>query len=559
MKPSILAVIVLYKTVARYSASVTSLKHALQATSKDSVQLHVLLIDNSPVGGAAPRLFENEVYIGVPENAGLAYAYNRGMLFAQEKGCEWLLTLDQDTSLPENFLSGLLEVIRLVGDDPQIAAIVPRISGDGRTLSPYTFRWGALPTWFPQGYSGVTDQTTYALNSASLFRLSALRQAGGYDSRFWLDASDHSMFHSLAAHGKRTYVAGGIHVQHALSVLDKSSPMSEARYENMLAAESAFWDLHMGPLARAERNVRLFGWLIRQCLRGQSELSHISLRYLVLRLLRTRRYRLARWGSGLSSSRKSTRESEAPRPMISVCMASYNGERYIEEQIRSILPQLGLNDELVVVDDGSSDSTRERIMKFGDRRIRLITQATNRGVVETFEHAVRSAVGDILFLCDGDDIWAPDKVEKVLLAFASNPEATVVCTGMKLIDENGEGIEESDYMKHREFNASLMANLVRNQFQGSAMAFRSQLLSLILPFPKGRLLLHDAWIGLCNIIWGGDTVYIAEPLLHYRRHTGNASQRLCLKEQIMKRVRLIVALVARWPRGGKHLPGAPAS
>jgi glycosyltransferase involved in cell wall biosynthesis len=559
MKPSILAVIVLYKTAALDSVSATSLKRALTTVGQGNVRFQVLFFDNSPVAGVAPGMFENEDYVSVPENAGLACAYNRGMLIAEKEGFEWLLTLDQDTSLPEDFLVGMVEGIGLAGDDAQIAGIVPQIFGSGRRLSPYTFRWGAVPKWFPPDCSGVMDRATYALNSASLFRLSALRQVGGYDNRFWLDASDHMMFHALAAYGKRIYVAGEIHVQHALSVLDKGTSMPGARYENMLAAESAFWDLHMGLLAHGERNLKLFVRLMRQCLRGESELRNISFRYLGLRLLRTRRYRLARWESKLPNPPKDAIEPEPPKPMISVCMASYNGERYIEEQIRSILPQLAMSDELVVVDDASSDSTRERIMRFGDARVRLIAQAKNRGVVETFEHAVRSAVGDILFLCDGDDIWAPEKVEKVVHAFAVDPDAMVVCTGMKLIDENGEDIDGSDYLEHRRFSASLSANFVRNQFQGSAMAFRSQLLSVILPFPKGRLLLHDAWIGSCNIIWGGETIYIAEPLLHYRRHSSNASQRLNLRDQLMKRVQLIVALATRCLRGSKRMPVAPVS
>ncbi|MFY9676312.1 MAG: glycosyltransferase, partial [Terriglobales bacterium] len=90
-------------------------------------------------------------------------------------------------------------------------------------------------------------------------------------------------------------------------------------------------------------------------------------------------------------------------------MATYNGERFVVEQLASILPQLGPEDEVVVIDDKSSDSTRELVAGFGDARIRLIDHRERQGVVSSFDHAVRSASGDILFLCDQDDIWAPDK------------------------------------------------------------------------------------------------------------------------------------------------------
>ena len=199
----------------------TSLARALEAAGRENLRLHVVLFDNGPLASGAPGIFEEEVYISAPQNAGIANAYNAGLLIAQERGFDWLLTLDQDTFLPEDFLSRLIDAVLLVHGDPQIAGIVPQMRGAGRILSPYSFRWGAIPTWFPSGYRGVPSEATYALNSASLLRVSVLRQVGGHDRRFWLDASDHAIYHALAAHGKRIYVAGDIQVQHKLSLLDR--------------------------------------------------------------------------------------------------------------------------------------------------------------------------------------------------------------------------------------------------------------------------------------------------------------------------------------------------
>lgn len=236
------------------------------------------------------------------------------------------------------------------------------------------------------------------------------------------------------------------------------------------------------------------------------------------------------------------------RPAISVCMASYNGDRYIREQINSILLQLGTLDEIVVVDDASTDQTRERVIEFSDPRIKLVKHAQNEGVVKTFEDAIRSATGDILFLSDGDDIWAPNKVTKILRAFAMNPRAQVVATGMRIIDGDGKTLDTDDYLKNRPFSAALLPNLLRNRFQGSTMAFRSSLLPIILPFPKRRAFLHDAWIGTCNIVAGGDTIYLDEPLLYYRRHHNNFSRKLRLQTQLIARAQLVLALAARWFR-----------
>lgn len=548
MTPSILAVIVLYKMAPGDSVSVTSLARALNARGDAKPRLQVLLIDNSPEAQTAPKIFSEETYVSVTGNGGLAEAYNAGLRMAEEHGLSWLLTLDQDTSLPEDFLTGMYDAVSLVDGDTQIAAVVPELHGDGRTLSPYRFRRGALPTWFGANYTGVPDEAVYAFNSASLFRVSALRQFGGYDPRFWLDASDHAIFDSLARHGKLVYVSGNVQVQHRLSLLDESKSMSATRYENLLAAESAFWDLSMNRMANWERNARLLIRMIRQFRRGEKELQRVSWKYMGRRLFYSRRYRLRLWEHTLAGHLGATVADRARLPMVSVCMASYNGERYIEEQIRSILPQLGARDELVIIDDASTDQTRDLILAINDPRIRLIRQMKNRGVVETFEHAVRCATGDILFLSDGDDIWAHDKVKKVLLAFAENPQAQVVCTGLRMIDEKGHPLNNSDYIKDREFTAAILPNLVRNRFQGSAMAFRSSLLSQILPFPKRYMFLHDAWIGMRNTMTGGDTIYLAEPMLYYRRHSKNFSNPMSVKEKIKSRVHLMIALAERWAR-----------
>ncbi len=542
---SILAVIVLFKISPKESASVTSLAHSLASTDASRLRLRVVLFDNSPREQPAPRLFPDEAYLWAQSNSGLAHAYNSGLAMAQNHGFDWFLTLDQDTSLPEDFLSGLVDVISKVGGDPEIAAVVPQIRESERALSPYTFRWGVVPAWFPVGYMGASEDATYALNSASLLRVSALRQVGGYDSRFWLDASDHSMFHSLAAHGKKVYVAGNLQVQHQLSVLSQNS-MSLARYENMIAAESAFWDLRMSRLANWERNARLIVRFLRQLRHKQTELGGALLKHIQRRILRSRRHRLRLWERTTESFLRNDQFNRVPPPKISVCMAAYNGERYIQEQIASILPQLQKEDELIVVDDASSDHTRERILAIADPRICLIAQSKNRGVVKTFEHAVRSATGDILFLSDGDDIWAPDKVQKVLKAFVENPRAELVSTGLRLIDENGQPLDTADYMKKREFTASFLPNLLRNRFQGSVMALRSSLLFRILPFPGHCLFLHDAWIGMCTILMGGDVVYLDEPLLSYRRHSNNVSNRMGRIQQIRSRVQLLANLMVRW-------------
>ena len=89
---------------------------------------------------------------------------------------------------------------------------------------------------------------------------------------------------------------------------------------------------------------------------------------------------------------------------ISVCIATFNGEKFIQEQIQSILPQLGEDDEIVVSDDGSTDRTMEILELFKDKRIRLLVNEGKHGFIWNFENALRKAKGDVIFLCDQDDI-----------------------------------------------------------------------------------------------------------------------------------------------------------
>src|SRR5438105_13869153 len=111
--------------------------------------------------------------------------------------------------------------------------------------------------------------------------------------------------------------------------------------------------------------------------------------------------------------RKSTlswKRSKSVELKVSVCMAVYNGERFIEKQLTSILPQLNDLDELVISDNWSTDRTRELIAQFNDSRIKLITNIEFTHLIANFENALRNASGDVIFLADGDEICKPTKV-----------------------------------------------------------------------------------------------------------------------------------------------------
>lgn len=542
------AVIVLYRTAPNESESVRTLLKARRSLPESVGRIEIVVWDNSPDGQNDDRIPEGICYVHDGRNAGLANAYNRAFEIASEHHSEWLITLDQDTTLPDNYLMKMAEAAQLSSGHSGIGAVVPQIVADGKRLSPNVFVLGAVPHWFGRGASGVFKRPVFAFNSGAMVRMDALRQVGGYNPWFWLDNSDSQLFKELHRHGKRVYIAGEIQVQHEFSFKDIKQRMTTERYQHALLAESAFWDLNMNWLAGWERTARLTLRLAKQWVRRDpGELRQITRNAAMARLFTPRVRRIEKWKHSVRERFGKTLEptSLPPRRMkVSVCMAAYNGERYIVAQLHSILHQLKADDEVVIVDDCSQDATCERIAELNDRRIRLLRHTSNAGVVRTFEDALRSATGDVLFLCDDDDIWVESKVERFLDAFEEDPDAQIVISRARLIDETGRQLADSRWNREGKFVEGFWQNVLMNHYQGSAMAIRASLLGQVLPLPDRKSFMHDAWIGTRTALMGGKTVFINDDLLLYRRHTQNVNRPKSILQKIRSRIDLLIAHVS---------------
>ncbi len=206
------------------------------------------------------------------------------------------------------------------------------------------------------------------------------------------------------------------------------------------------------------------------------------------------------------------------RPSISIALAAYNGEKYLKTQLDSILPQLEDSDEIVISLDPSSDGTAALVESYGDTRIRLI-EGPGKGVISNFENALSETQNDIIFLCDQDDYWAENKVQRVLEIFAET-DCTLVLHDAKIVD--GDMREQApSFFALRGTRTGLLHNVLKNSYIGCCMAMRRSLLERALPFPA-NLPMHDQWIGLLAEKHGG-VVLLPEPLLYYRRHGDNVS------------------------------------
>jgi len=205
---------------------------------------------------------------------------------------------------------------------------------------------------------------------------------------------------------------------------------------------------------------------------------------------------------------------------ISIAMATFNGSKYLQQQLDSFLTQKRQPDELVVCDDCSTDNTLELLQKFqiyAPFQVRIYRNETNQGYINSFEKALSFCNGSIIFISDQDDVWLEEKINIVESIFIDSPEVMVIINDSFVSDE---------YCEKRLY--SKLSNVKFNKLSedayiaGCATALRSEFLSLVLPFPQPPICSHDLWINRLAIL-AGVRVVLARPLQLYRRHDNNVT------------------------------------
>lgn len=206
----------------------------------------------------------------------------------------------------------------------------------------------------------------------------------------------------------------------------------------------------------------------------------------------------------------------------SVALAYYNGGKYIDEQLGSILPQLDPEDEVILSVDAAEDGSEEILKKWSkaDRRVRVI-RGPGQGVTANFGHAIKACRGDVIFLSDQDDIWEEGKVAAVMKAMETTGCLCVLHNAIQ-VNSLGEREDLQDLFTVRGSRTGLVKNFMKNSYVGCCMAFRRELIPIILPIPR-RMYMHDYWIGTAAEICGR-VILLDEPLLLYRRHEDNVTQ-----------------------------------
>lgn len=232
---------------------------------------------------------------------------------------------------------------------------------------------------------------------------------------------------------------------------------------------------------------------------------------------------------------------------VSVALCTYNGERFVAEQLRSILHQTLMPAHVVVSDDGSSDATVQ-IVKDVFARFRAehsgaghsgaeqiasapaLTVLRNDqalGVTANFQQASLACTGELIALSDQDDLWVPDRLERMVAQFVSNPNITLLHSDARLVDDNGaplggtlsEAIEFSAAEQRRIHSGRALEVLLRrNVVTGATTMFRRSLLDAAVPFPESWV--HDEWLAIIAAITGRMD-FLPEQLTDYRQHASN--------------------------------------
>ena len=235
---------------------------------------------------------------------------------------------------------------------------------------------------------------------------------------------------------------------------------------------------------------------------------------------------------------------------ISFVLASYNGAVFIKEQLASILAVIGSRDEIVISDDGSTDSTLEQVSALDDVRIRVLPAGERLGYQANFARAVAASKGKYVFFSDQDDICLPARVP---LSLAALQKSACVCGDAVVVNEVLSPLYESHFA-HRRARFSVGWLIARPSVIGATLACRRDFLFANLPFPHG--VPHDMWLSV-QAARGKRLAVVREPFILYRRHkdvvsSTSAVSRRPLLMRLAERGRLLISMIHLTVKAHRH-------
>lgn len=212
---------------------------------------------------------------------------------------------------------------------------------------------------------------------------------------------------------------------------------------------------------------------------------------------------------------------------VDILLATYNGEKYIKEQVESILNQTYENIQIIISDDCSTDKTRQVLKEYeNNEKIKIFYQEKNLGYVKNFEFLLKQVESNLYMLSDQDDVWKKEKVEKSVEKIESE-KLDLVFGDLEVVDENLNTLYKSynRYMhlihKIKKYQKDYRLQYLYNCMTGCTIISRKNWIDKVLPFPtNSKYMIHDYWLGLV-IALNGKVGYIEEPYILYRQHGKN--------------------------------------
>ncbi len=225
------------------------------------------------------------------------------------------------------------------------------------------------------------------------------------------------------------------------------------------------------------------------------------------------------------------------QPLVSIALASYNGEHFIAQQIESLLSQTYSNLEIIISDDGSNDKTIDIIETFIAKGfpIKLFKNELEKGVNKNFENAIRNCNGEFIALCDQDDIWRPQKIERLVTNIGSS---ALIYHNSLFVDIEGNSLNRTIGEKMNCYTGNdPKVFLVLNCVSGHETMFVKSLVDIAIPFPTVKY--FDWWLAFIATQNGG-VKYLDEVLVHYRQHEKTVTDMLAMKKSTMHKKEFII-------------------
>lgn len=201
---------------------------------------------------------------------------------------------------------------------------------------------------------------------------------------------------------------------------------------------------------------------------------------------------------------------------ISVSLCTYNGEKYIKEQLQSILTQTRQIDEIVICDDKSSDATvsvMNDILQTSDIKYKIVCNPKKIGLIKNFEKCISLCTGDLVFFSDQDDVWEPYKVEKMSRIFENNPNCVLCYSDAVVMNSDLSEVLYSSLNKRYQIKFNIIDAIDGRVPHGCTEAVKKSFIRNVMPFRFA----HDHWSAMCAPFYG-DVECVDETLIKYRRH-----------------------------------------